>query len=50
MQIVIIGAGIVLLRLVVLMVVFLSLVAWGVVRIDLRLSGLGRRRVELDVH
>jgi hypothetical protein len=50
LQVVIIGARVVLLRLVVLMVVFLSLVAWGVVGIDLGLSGLGRRRVELDVH
>ena len=50
MQVVIVGAGVVLLRLILLMVVFLSLVAWGVVGINLGLSGLAWRRVELDVH
>ena len=48
LQIVVVGSRVLILLL--LLAVFLSMVGWGVVRIEFGFSGLWRRRVELDVH
>jgi hypothetical protein len=49
LQVVVVGSR-VLLFLLALLVVFLSMVGWGVVGIEFGFSGLGRRGVELDVY